>query len=68
MKAIPAEDLYLQFLQMLRESYDDSKIFDGKFGAMMDVELINDGPVTLIIDSEPRGGDVSNDSVEVEKK
>ena len=23
----------------------------GRFGAMMDVELINDGPVTLILDS-----------------
>lgn len=54
MKAIPAEALYVQFLQMLRESYEDDKVFDGKFGAMMDVELINDGPVTLVIDSEPK--------------
>jgi D-tyrosyl-tRNA(Tyr) deacylase len=23
----------------------------GRFGAMMDVELVNDGPVTLIVDS-----------------
>jgi len=68
MKAIPAEALYLQFLQMLRENYDDSKIFDGKFGAMMDVELINDGPVTLVIDSEPKGGNADDDSGEVEKK
>ena len=22
----------------------------GKFGAMMDVELVNDGPVTLVLD------------------
>ena len=26
----------------------------GRFGAMMDVELINDGPVTIIIDSHER--------------
>ena len=26
----------------------------GHFGAMMDVELINDGPVTIIIDSHER--------------
>ncbi len=26
----------------------------GIFGAMMDVELINDGPVTLIVESKPR--------------
>ncbi|HEY1380889.1 MAG TPA: D-aminoacyl-tRNA deacylase [Gemmataceae bacterium] len=25
----------------------------GRFGAMMDVELVNDGPVTLILDSPP---------------
>ena len=24
----------------------------GRFGAMMDVELVNDGPVTLVIDSD----------------
>jgi D-tyrosyl-tRNA(Tyr) deacylase len=26
----------------------------GRFGAMMDVELINDGPVTIIIDSREK--------------
>lgn len=26
----------------------------GEFGAMMDVELINDGPVTIIMDSKNR--------------
>ena len=31
---------------------------DGRFGAMMDVALVNDGPVTLTIDSRaPKGGD-----------
>lgn len=28
------------------------KVETGEFGAMMDVQLINDGPVTLIIDSK----------------
>jgi D-tyrosyl-tRNA(Tyr) deacylase len=28
----------------------------GRFGAMMQVELINDGPVTLILDSPGKGG------------
>jgi D-tyrosyl-tRNA(Tyr) deacylase len=27
----------------------------GEFGAMMDVELVNDGPVTIIIDSPAKG-------------
>ncbi|MFZ1701788.1 MAG: D-aminoacyl-tRNA deacylase [Pyrinomonadaceae bacterium] len=28
------------------------KVATGEFGAMMDVELVNDGPVTIVIDSE----------------
>ena len=28
------------------------KVATGRFGAMMDVELVNDGPVTIILDSE----------------
>ncbi len=27
-------------------------VAEGRFGAMMDVELINDGPVTILLDSE----------------
>ena len=30
------------------------KVATGKFGAMMEVQLINDGPVTIIIDSKQR--------------
>lgn len=30
------------------------KVGTGKFGAMMDVELVNDGPVTIIIDSKQK--------------
>ena len=51
MKAQRAADMYNKFLDMLREGYDREKIFDGKFGEMMDVALVNDGPVTLVIDS-----------------
>jgi D-tyrosyl-tRNA(Tyr) deacylase len=29
-------------------------IATGQFGAMMDVALVNDGPVTMIIDSKAR--------------
>jgi D-tyrosyl-tRNA(Tyr) deacylase len=28
------------------------QVQDGVFGAMMDVELVNDGPVTFTLDSE----------------
>ena len=55
MKSVPAQELYNKFLALLKENYEEDKIFDGRFGAMMDVELINDGPVTLVIDSEPLG-------------
>jgi D-aminoacyl-tRNA deacylase len=40
--AIP---LYERFIQRLRES--NLAVETGEFGAMMDVELVNDGPVTL---------------------
>eukprot|EP00559_Dactyliosolen_fragilissimus_P000442 CAMPEP_0184861248 /NCGR_PEP_ID=MMETSP0580-20130426/5982_1 /TAXON_ID=1118495 /ORGANISM="Dactyliosolen fragilissimus" /LENGTH=143 /DNA_ID=CAMNT_0027358671 /DNA_START=228 /DNA_END=659 /DNA_ORIENTATION=+ len=56
MKAVPARALYDTFLQLLCESYQEDKIFNGKFGAMMDVELVNDGPVTLVVESEVGGG------------
>jgi D-tyrosyl-tRNA(Tyr) deacylase len=41
-EAIP---LYERFLTTLREK--GLKVESGEFGAMMDVELVNDGPVTL---------------------
>ncbi len=41
--------LYEYFVKWLKLS--KVKVECGVFGAMMDVELINDGPVTLIIDS-----------------
>ena len=44
-----AKQLYEQFIQEV-SSYD-IKIGTGVFGAMMDVKLINDGPVTFMIES-----------------
>lgn len=41
-QAIP---LYERFVQLLRER--GARVETGEFGAMMDVELVNDGPVTL---------------------
>ncbi len=43
--AIP---LYERFLQLLRER--GRPVESGEFGAMMEVELVNDGPVTLILE------------------
>ncbi|KAG0167762.1 D-tyrosyl-tRNA(Tyr) deacylase [Apophysomyces sp. BC1034] len=51
MKTGPAKVMYEQFLQKLDQAYDPSKIQDGVFGAMMLVDIANDGPVTLELDS-----------------
>ncbi|SDT31130.1 D-tyrosyl-tRNA(Tyr) deacylase [Paenibacillaceae bacterium GAS479] len=44
-----AEPMYEAFNDALRSS--GLKVETGRFGAMMDVSLVNDGPVTLILDS-----------------
>lgn len=46
--AIP---LYKQFVHQLEKEID-KKVQMGEFGADMKVELLNDGPVTIIIDTE----------------
>ena len=43
--AIP---LYERFIALLRES--GTTVETGEFGAMMDVELVNDGPATLVLE------------------
>lgn len=48
--AIP---LYEKFVAKL-QSLSGKKVQTGTFGAMMDVALVNDGPVTIIIDSKNR--------------
>ncbi|MBM3300172.1 MAG: D-tyrosyl-tRNA(Tyr) deacylase [Deltaproteobacteria bacterium] len=44
-----AQQVYSDFIQAVRDR--GIPVQQGVFGAMMDVELVNDGPVTLIIDS-----------------
>lgn len=46
-EAIP---LYDYFLKQLESSFS-GKIATGEFGAMMEVHLVNDGPVTLMLES-----------------
>ena len=45
-----AEPLYEYFLAALRRH--SVRVESGVFGAMMEVELVNDGPVTILLDSE----------------
>lgn len=48
--AIP---MYEKFISRL-ETTLDKKVGTGIFGAMMDISLVNDGPVTIIIDSKQK--------------
>ncbi|MEZ4828306.1 MAG: D-aminoacyl-tRNA deacylase [Bacteroidia bacterium] len=48
--AIP---LYETFLSQLRASFP-GKVATGEFGASMQVSLVNEGPVTIILDSSDR--------------
>lgn len=50
--AVPAEaiPLYESFVAALSEALG-KPVPTGKFGAMMDVALVNDGPVTIVLDS-----------------
>ena len=43
-----AEGLYRRFVELLRER--KLPVETGRFGAVMEVELVNDGPVTLMIE------------------
>jgi D-tyrosyl-tRNA(Tyr) deacylase len=47
-QAIP---LYEQFVAELQKLLGKAKVATGRFGAAMQVSLVNDGPVTIIVDS-----------------
>ena len=47
-----ADSMYQQFCEQLK--VNDIPIERGSFGAMMDVSLVNDGPVTILLDSREK--------------
>jgi D-tyrosyl-tRNA(Tyr) deacylase len=49
-----AEPLYLRFAERLRAR--GVSVAQGVFRAMMEVELVNDGPVTILLEPRPGGG------------
>lgn len=56
-KAAPphqAESLYDEYIEALKRTLGVEKVSTGCFGAMMKIELINDGPVTIEICSDDR--------------
>ena len=47
-----ADSMYQQFCEQL--TINNLSVQTGRFGAMMDVSLVNDGPVTIILDSREK--------------
>lgn len=46
--------MYENFVELLALNFE-GKVATGEFGAMMEVSLLNDGPVTIILDSKDPG-------------
>jgi D-aminoacyl-tRNA deacylase len=49
---VEAQRLYEHFVSLVRQP--DVKVETGEFGARMEVDLVNEGPVTIILDSRNR--------------
>jgi D-tyrosyl-tRNA(Tyr) deacylase len=49
-----AEPLYQAFLERMHGALGGKQVASGKFGAMMQIALVDDGPVTIIIDTRRR--------------
>jgi len=47
-----ANELYEAFISRMKENLGPQKIKTGIFAAMMTVKIINDGPVTLLVESK----------------
>lgn len=64
MSANLSEPFYNKFLQKLGALYNHELIKDGKFGALMEVKIVNDGPVTVQLESSAaKLGDSSKPNV-----
>ena len=58
MHADLARVFYSDFVNLVKKMYKAEKVFDGEFQAYMNVELQNDGPTTLILDTDEYDGAV----------
>ncbi len=50
-EAIP---LYEKFLERMKQNLGEDKVKNGIFGAMMSVKIINDGPVTVLVETKQK--------------
>ncbi|XP_024524449.1 D-aminoacyl-tRNA deacylase isoform X1 [Selaginella moellendorffii] len=62
MPPLQAKDFYSKFVEAVAHSYSKDKVKDGIFGALMQVHLVNDGPVTLQLDSRKPGDENNHNS------
>lgn len=51
---VKAEALYEAFVGRARELLGAERVRTGVFRAMMQIELLNDGPVTILLESKPK--------------
>ncbi|CAG8483759.1 5524_t:CDS:10 [Ambispora leptoticha] len=51
MNSEASKGMYTTFLNRLKQAYVEDRVKDGVFGAMMKVNIVNEGPVTLELDS-----------------
>ena len=49
-----AEQLYEHYVSRLQDLLGPGRVATGRFGAMMSVEIINDGPVTIELNTDDR--------------
>ncbi|KAL6857524.1 D-tyrosyl-tRNA(Tyr) deacylase [Amphichorda felina] len=54
-----AKRLYDHFVSAVGKAYDPTRVADGRFQAMMEVALVNDGPVTLELNAGAKLEDAS---------
>ena len=47
-----AENLYMKFIDRVKENLGDDKVKSGIFAAMMQVKIVNEGPVTILVESK----------------
>lgn len=68
MEGSKAKVLFDLFVERIRSKYKADKVHTGAFGEYMDVQIRNDGPVTLIWDSDKTGPSEPEKPEEISEK
>lgn len=55
MKSDRALEMFNTFVRLLRDALGDpNRVETGAFGELMEVDMVNDGPVTILLESKPK--------------